>query len=56
MSQLLPSPETTESGASHFGKSITQSNDSPRVSAPLKTANVQKLDAPDSVVSGEGNS
>ena len=33
-------------GASHFGKSITQSNDRPRVSVPLKTANVQKWDAP----------
>ncbi|HAC65502.1 MAG TPA: hypothetical protein DCF68_18720 [Cyanothece sp. UBA12306] len=32
--------------ASRFCKSITQSNDNPRVSAPLKKANVQKWDAP----------
>jgi hypothetical protein len=38
-----------EMGASHFCKTITQSNDKPRLSAPLKKANVQKWDAPDEI-------
>ncbi len=33
-------------GASHFCKSITESNDNPRGSAPLKKANVPNWDAP----------
>jgi hypothetical protein len=33
-------------GASHFCKSIAQSNDTARVLAPFKIANVQKWDAP----------